>query len=34
VLDTPIGDRAEGEISVDSLLSGLRTASARTTRIS
>jgi two-component system sensor histidine kinase VicK len=33
VLDTPIGDRAEGEISVDNLLSSLRTASARATRI-
>ena len=33
VLDTPIGDRAEGEIQVDSLLSALRTASARATRI-
>jgi signal transduction histidine kinase len=33
VLDTPIGDRAEGEIQVDSLLSALRTASARASRI-
>jgi hypothetical protein len=33
VLDTPIGDRAVGEIKVDSLLSALRSASARATRI-
>src|SRR6267143_402568 len=33
VLDTPIGDRAVGEIQVDSLLSALRTASARASRI-
>ena len=33
VLDTPIGDRAEGEIQVDSLLSALRTASTRASRI-
>jgi signal transduction histidine kinase len=33
VIDTPIGDRATGEIKVDSLLSALRTASARATRI-
>ncbi len=33
VLDTPIGDRAVGEIQVDSLLSALRTASSRSTRI-
>src|SRR5258705_6812261 len=33
VMDAPIGDRAEGVISVDSLLSSLRTASARAARI-
>jgi signal transduction histidine kinase len=33
VLDAPIGDRAVGEIQVDSLLSALRTASARASRI-
>jgi signal transduction histidine kinase len=33
VMDAPIGDRAEGVISVDSLLSSLRTPSARAARI-
>ena len=33
VLDAPIGDRAVGEIKVDKLLSALRTASARASRI-
>jgi len=33
VLDTPIGDKAVGEIKVDKLLSALRTASARASRI-
>jgi signal transduction histidine kinase len=33
VLDTPIGDKAVGEIKVDKLLSALRTASQRASRI-